>query len=202
MWFPLSHSPLVKSAYRKFNFLFLNQNICCGYSKEPSQWDGSFEHPKHMLKLMGQKIYTCLRWNECFCLSKPVGPLLKACLRCAIFTWHTKNKFVWKRKSSENDSQICGKYPHPEQTEIRTNLLLLWIFLLLLSQRLFALVPIVFVDCCFYFWCLCSEHSVLTKIRLLPYHSFGTVWVCMKVNTWKQATSAGDVFSWRWNNSF
>ena len=30
-------------------FLFLNQNICCGYSKEPSQWDGSFEHPKHML---------------------------------------------------------------------------------------------------------------------------------------------------------
>ena len=24
--------------------LFLNQNICCGYSKEPSQWDGSFEH--------------------------------------------------------------------------------------------------------------------------------------------------------------
>ena len=33
-------------------FLFLNQNICCGYSKEPSQWDGSFEHPKHMFKLM------------------------------------------------------------------------------------------------------------------------------------------------------
>ena len=33
----------------------LNQNICCGYSKEPSQWDGSFEHPKHMIKLMGKK---------------------------------------------------------------------------------------------------------------------------------------------------
>ena len=32
----------------KKNFLFLNQNIFCGYSKEPSQWDGSFEHPKHM----------------------------------------------------------------------------------------------------------------------------------------------------------
>ena len=25
--------------------------------KEPSQWDGSFEHPKHMLKLMGKKIF-------------------------------------------------------------------------------------------------------------------------------------------------
>ena len=27
---------------------FLTQNICCGYSKEPSQWDSSFEHPKHL----------------------------------------------------------------------------------------------------------------------------------------------------------
>ena len=47
-------------------FLFLNQNICCGYSKEPSQWDGSFEHPKHLLKLMGKKIFTFLRWNFLF----------------------------------------------------------------------------------------------------------------------------------------
>ena len=29
---------LVKSAYEKnLIFLFFNQNICCGYSKEPSQ---------------------------------------------------------------------------------------------------------------------------------------------------------------------
>ena len=32
--------------------LFLNYNICCGNSEEQSRWDGSFEHPKHMLKLM------------------------------------------------------------------------------------------------------------------------------------------------------
>ena len=25
--------------------LFLNQNICCEYSKEPSQWDDSYKHP-------------------------------------------------------------------------------------------------------------------------------------------------------------
>ena len=31
--------------YWKLFFLFLNQNICCGYSKELS--DGSFEEPKH-----------------------------------------------------------------------------------------------------------------------------------------------------------
>ena len=33
----------------------------------------------------------------------------------------------------------------------------------------------------FYFLCLYTEQSVWTKIRLLPYHSYGTVWVCMKV---------------------
>ena len=44
----------------KLFFLFLNQNICCGYSKEPSQWDGSIEHPKHMFKLMDKKIIAIL----------------------------------------------------------------------------------------------------------------------------------------------
>ena len=39
---------------------FSYQNICCGYSKEPSQWDGSFEHQKHMLQLMDKKIFTFL----------------------------------------------------------------------------------------------------------------------------------------------
>ena len=40
--------------------LFHIQNICCGYSKEPSERDGSSEHPKHMFKLMGRKIITIL----------------------------------------------------------------------------------------------------------------------------------------------
>ena len=35
--------------------LFLNQNICCGYSKEPSQWDKYLQF-----------------YAENFCLSKPV----------------------------------------------------------------------------------------------------------------------------------
>ena len=38
-------------------------NIRCGYSKEPSQWDGSFEHPKHMFKLMDKKIIAISCWN-------------------------------------------------------------------------------------------------------------------------------------------
>ena len=52
--------PPDKGVYRKIIFLFLNQNICCGYSKEPSHGDGSFEHPKHMFKLMDKKIIAIL----------------------------------------------------------------------------------------------------------------------------------------------
>ena len=44
----------------KLFYLFLNQNICCGYSKESSGWDGSFEHLKHMFNLMDKKINTIL----------------------------------------------------------------------------------------------------------------------------------------------
>ena len=43
-----------------FSF-FLIQNISCVYSKEPSQSDSSFEHPKHMIKLIGKKIIAILR---------------------------------------------------------------------------------------------------------------------------------------------
>ena len=50
------HNPLsgltLRLRTQKLIFLFLNQNICCGYSKEPSQWDGFFKHPKHRFKLM------------------------------------------------------------------------------------------------------------------------------------------------------
>ena len=52
--------PLDKIAYWKIIFLFLNPNKFCGYSKELSQWDGSFEHPKHMFKLMGKEINAIL----------------------------------------------------------------------------------------------------------------------------------------------
>ena len=37
----------------KKNFFLI---ICCLYSKDPSQRDGSFEHTKHMLKLIGKEI--------------------------------------------------------------------------------------------------------------------------------------------------
>ena len=36
-FFNITVRPPDKSAYQKIILLFLNQNICCGYSKEPSR---------------------------------------------------------------------------------------------------------------------------------------------------------------------
>ena len=52
--------PLVKSVYQNIILLF--------------QGAGSFGHSKHILKLMGKKIFTLLRQK--FCLSKP---MIKEC---------------------------------------------------------------------------------------------------------------------------
>ena len=38
-------------------FLSLNENICCGYSFESSQQDGSNEYPQHMLSLKDTENY-------------------------------------------------------------------------------------------------------------------------------------------------
>ena len=35
--------------------------LCCWYSEELSQRDGSFEHPKHLLKLMDKTIFTIFK---------------------------------------------------------------------------------------------------------------------------------------------
>ena len=48
----------------KLIFLFLDRNICCGYSKEPSQWDSYLEHQR-----MFKQVYNILHSKNC--LSKP-----------------------------------------------------------------------------------------------------------------------------------
>ena len=35
--------------------LFSQTKTCCGYSKDQSEWDDSFTHPKHMFKPMDKK---------------------------------------------------------------------------------------------------------------------------------------------------
>ena len=66
---------LVENAYQKLFFLFLNQNICCGYSKEVSQWDSSFEYRKDIYVridgqlLSGKKIFKMLCSKSLFILT-------------------------------------------------------------------------------------------------------------------------------------
>ena len=45
---------------KQIKFLISQPKYDLGYFKEPSHLDGSFEHPKHMLKPMGKKIFTIL----------------------------------------------------------------------------------------------------------------------------------------------
>ena len=49
----------------KLIFLFLNQNICCGYSKEPSQCDSSFESPVLMFNFIDRKNHNFMLKNHC-----------------------------------------------------------------------------------------------------------------------------------------
>ena len=58
----------------KLFYLFLIQNIYCGYSKERSQWDGSFEYP-NTFQLMDKKIIAILR--KLFLLNWPYEGLLQ-----------------------------------------------------------------------------------------------------------------------------
>ena len=48
------------SVYWNNIFLTFHPQYMYGYSKEPSQWEGSFAHPKHPLKFMGKKIISFL----------------------------------------------------------------------------------------------------------------------------------------------
>ena len=64
--------PQIRVRNWKLFFIFLNQNICCGYSKEPSGWDSSYEHPIHMFKLIEKKIYVIAILSNFFCLTGPM----------------------------------------------------------------------------------------------------------------------------------
>ena len=64
--FELINRSLVKSGFQIIHLIhvFHIQNICWGYTKNRLN-----EHPKHMLKLIGNKIFTI--FAQTFCLSIP-----------------------------------------------------------------------------------------------------------------------------------
>ena len=51
---------IVRVRIWKLFFLFLNQNICCGYSKYWDSCETFFEHQKHMFRLMGKEVFAIL----------------------------------------------------------------------------------------------------------------------------------------------
>ena len=101
-----AYRPPDKSAYLKKYFLYFWSKTCCGYPKEPSRWDGSFEHPKHMLKLMNKEIFTlvccffCLSGHMSLVLSRLLGPSQeKSCFFFfyGIFLFF----FFWKKENNQ-----------------------------------------------------------------------------------------------------
>ena len=93
--------PQIRVCNRKLFFLFFNQNICCLYSKEPSGWVGSFEHPKQMLKLIGKKIITILCSNV-LCINLYLWEFLNHLMpeRSLAFIFYSKSyKTEWHKVS-------------------------------------------------------------------------------------------------------
>ena len=58
---------LCRSAQQKNNSLISQPKHILWILKERSQLDGSFEHTKHMLKIVDKKIFTILRLFFVFC---------------------------------------------------------------------------------------------------------------------------------------
>ena len=129
--------PPDKSGWLKFIFLFLNQNICCGYSKEPSRWDGSFEHTKHMFKLMDNWPYESIRcqnnlftFNYCKLQNKSVISVLS--LFCYFFQWSVGfTQCLWESETPEighrNQKLMPASYGLKFEKDLTSfNLLHLW----------------------------------------------------------------------------
>ena len=62
----------------------------CGYQKEPSHWEGSFEHPQHIHKLMGKNIITALTPKVSFS-----GPIMYCFMHSLIYKHKAAKTKIW-----------------------------------------------------------------------------------------------------------
>ena len=53
--FALIFPKVIKNVFLVLKFLIYPLILCCGYSKESSQWDDSFEYPQHKVWLDNKK---------------------------------------------------------------------------------------------------------------------------------------------------
>ena len=89
----------------KLVLLFLDQTICCGYSKELSQWDGSFKHPKHMCKLMGKNLLQFYA-QKLFL----TGPTIQDTKHSSAFVPLTSYYPMWRMFKDVSVMQSCNKH--------------------------------------------------------------------------------------------
>ena len=82
---------------RKLFFIFLSQNTCCGYSKELSQWDSSFEHSKHMFLNGWIRKITTIAYAQKFGLPKVI--------RTYVYKWIFQT--IWYTVMGHNYSPPC-----------------------------------------------------------------------------------------------
>ena len=94
-----------------FFFLISWPNICFVYSKEPSQWGGYFEHPKHMLKLMGKKYLNFTLKNFVYVSSIWHGSHLGSWNRKILTMLKLHIGYQKQRDFSNSISQCCPKTP-------------------------------------------------------------------------------------------
>ena len=95
----------------KIHFLISRLNICCGYSKEPSWWDGSFEHLQQMLLLIDKEIITTFQFFFQINLKRNIIkiklPVAHNAMKvCACFFMTSRGSFsndnlhkIWSKKS-------------------------------------------------------------------------------------------------------
>ena len=74
------------------------------------------EHPNHMQNIMGKKIFTILRWNLLFCLSKPL-PVYEAISLCCQANQpireHKAGKHgLWNRQQNSRGSFLYDAVRH------------------------------------------------------------------------------------------
>ena len=94
--FHINAGPKIRVCNGKLFFLFLSQNICCGYSKELSHWDGSFEHTKHMFNLTDRKIIAILCWKNCLTGPMKMCDRKNACDLCLVHgrLWDIRSLYI------------------------------------------------------------------------------------------------------------
>ena len=148
--------PQINECTWKLFFSFLNQNICCGYSKEPSQWDCSFEDPKHVLIAWQEK--NCNFCTNKFCLT---GPMDHFCMNFYFSVW-------WRGLYSENSRDEVTLIVISQHSKVCTfgpahDSLRLWYFLHIskvsLDMCMHSSSMLVWAN--FYYSILCKEGQLM-----------------------------------------